>query len=127
MHKTLRWLDRDKTWEAWLRIGKAFQEVRNVAMKSVGVNRPFGPRYRALFPLLMQRFKFTDRIRDSGDRARLVEVMEILPEIEAWRNGLTDDERRRWNHPTTVLREYKKAQRQEMAVPDDDDVPGADD
>ena len=94
VHKTLRWLDRDKTWEAWLRIGKAFQEVRTVAMKSAGVNRPFGPRYRDSVPLLW-RFKFTDRIKDSGDRARLVEVMEILPEIEAWRNGLTDDERRR--------------------------------
>ena len=40
-------------------------------------------------------------------------------EIETWRNGLTDDERRRWNHPTTVLREYKRAVRKESAQPDD--------
>jgi hypothetical protein len=32
---------------------------------------------------------------------------------------MTNDERRRWNHPTTVLREYKKAIRKEIAQPDD--------
>jgi hypothetical protein len=115
----LRWLDRDKTWEAWLRIGRAFMEVRNVAMRTAGTNRPFGPLYRDVFGRLLLQFKFTERIKDSGDRARLVEVMESLAEIETWRNGLTDDERRRWNHPTTVLREYKKALRRETAVPDD--------
>ena len=115
----LRWLDRDKTWEAWLRIGKAFLEVRNVAMHRAGVNRPYGPRYRDLFGLLLRQFKFTDRIKDSGDRARLVEVMENLAAIETWRNGLSDDDKRRWNHPTTVLREYKKAIRKETALPDD--------
>jgi hypothetical protein len=56
-------------------------------MQRAGVNRPFGPRYRDLFGLLLRQFKFTDRIKDSGDRARLVEVMEILPEIETLRNG----------------------------------------
>ena len=70
-----------------------------MAMQRAGVNRPFGPRYRDLFGLLLRQFKFTDRIKDSGDRARLFEVMEILPEIETWRNGLTDDERRRWVSP----------------------------
>lgn len=115
----LRWLDRDKTWEAWLRIGKAFMEVRNVAMHSAGTNRPFGPRYRDVFGRLLMQFKFTERIKDSGDRARLVEVMENLPEIERWRNGLTADERREWNHPTTVLRRYKAAIRKETAVPTD--------
>jgi hypothetical protein len=115
----LRFLDRDKTWEAWVRIGKAFMEVRTVAMQRAGTNRPFGPLYRDLFGRLLRQFKFIERIKDSGDRARLVEVMENLPEIETWRNGLTNDERRRWNHPTTVLREYKKATRKEIAQPDD--------
>jgi hypothetical protein len=72
----LRFLDRDKNWEAWVRVGKAFLEVRNLAMHRAGVNRPFGPRYRELFGSLLRQFKFTDRIKDSSDRARLVEVMD---------------------------------------------------
>jgi hypothetical protein len=42
--------------------------------------------------------------------------MENLPEIETWRNGLTADERRRWNHPTTVQREYKEGVRGDRAA-----------
>jgi hypothetical protein len=114
-----RWFNRDKTWEAWVRVGKAFLEVRIVAMHRAGVNRPFGPRFTEVQGLLLRQFKFTEYIKDSGDRARLVEVMETLPAIEAWRKGLTEDQRRMWNHPTTVLRRYKADIRKQITSPDD--------
>jgi hypothetical protein len=76
--------------------------------------RPYGPLYTSIFGRLMLHFKFTEHVKDSGDRARLVEVMENLPAIEQWRNGLTDEQRREWNHPTTVLRRYKAAKRAEV-------------
>jgi hypothetical protein len=118
--KALRWLDKDNTWEAWKRVGEALLEVRRVAMQGAGTNRPYGPRFRELSGRLLRQFRFTESIKHPSDRSRLVEVMENLAAIEAWRNGLTDEQRRLWNHPKTVLERYRADMRKQLATPDDD-------
>ena len=62
----LRWLDRDKTWEAWSVSARLSWKVRTVAMQRAGTNRPFGPLYRDLFGRLLRQFKFIERIRTAA-------------------------------------------------------------
>ena len=46
---------------------------------------------------------------DQGDRSRLLELMDNLPAISEWRETLTQTERLRLNHPSSVLRKWQKA------------------
>jgi len=41
-------------------------------------------------------------------RAKLFTLMENLPAVEAWRANLTETQRERFNHPSAVLRNYRK-------------------
>ena len=44
-----------------------------------------------------------------SQRAKLLVVMGILPEVEQWRLTLTPTQRLRMNHPGVVLQNYRKA------------------
>lgn len=44
---------------------------------------------------------------DKGDRSRLYQVMDNLPQIEEWRQTITLAERLKLNHPNAVLRKWK--------------------
>ena len=46
---------------------------------------------------------------DKGDRSRLIEVIDNLPAIEAWRATLTQTACLRLNHPSSILRKWKAA------------------
>ena len=74
-------------------------------MIEAGVNQPIGRRYNEAFGAWQREFGFENL--DSGDRARLFEVMGHLAKIETWLATLTTSERLRLNHPTTVLRKWK--------------------
>jgi hypothetical protein len=58
-----------------------------------------------------QRIMKLGRQPKHAGRRRLFEVMDHLPEIEAWRQTLTPRERAGLNHPSTVLRRWKIAKR----------------
>lgn len=116
----LKRLDSDKNWLDWLQVGEAIVECRNVAMREAETNQPFGPRYRTAFARLMQHYHFSERLKDKSDRSKLVAIMDNLPAVEAWRSQLPADDKRKWNHPATVWREYQKAQRKSVEVDTDD-------
>jgi hypothetical protein len=44
---------------------------------------------------------------DRGDRSRLKYYREHAGDIDAWRNSLPEDKRRRINHPRSVIRGYR--------------------
>jgi hypothetical protein len=110
----LRRLDKDRNWEDWIQVGYAVVECRAVAMREAGTNRPYGPAYTKAYASLMAHYHFTDKLKDKSDRSRLVEIMDNLPTVTAWRQGLTSDERRKYTHPTTVFRYWKAAQRKSV-------------
>jgi hypothetical protein len=110
----LRRLDKDRNWEDWIQVGYAVVECRSVAMREAGANRPFGPAYTKSYASLMEHYRFTEKLKDKSDRSRLVEIMDNLPAVTAWRQGLTPDERRKYTHPTTVFRYWKTAQRKSV-------------
>lgn len=101
------WNQLKKSWEHWRMVGKALLVGREWAMHHAGTNKPEGKGYNLAFGAWLEKYKLNDI--DQGDRKRLFEVMDKLAEIEEWRAGLTEGERRKLNHPSTVLRRWKKA------------------
>src|SRR5207302_1277501 len=77
------------------------------AMAAAGTNAPVGSRYNVEFGNWLVRHKFDDI--DKGDRSRLFDAMANLPAIEEWRHALPQNQRLKFNHPSTVLRKWKAA------------------
>ncbi len=69
--------------------------------------QPIGSRYNSELGSWLARHHF-DNI-DKGDRSRLIEVIDNLPAIEAWRATLTQIACLRLNHPSSILRKWKAA------------------
>ena len=107
-------LKKEESWEDWLKVGHTHAAGREQAMRKAGTNQPQGRAYNTIFGKWLGEYKFDDM--DKGDRSRLFAVMDNLPDIEAWRKTLTQTERLRLNHPSSVLRKWKK----ETQTPDED-------
>jgi hypothetical protein len=71
-----------------------------------------GAKYARLYSVWLRRNGLEGV--DAGDRSRLKYYREHASEIDAWRNSLPENKRRRVNHPRTVIRGYRlwKAARQ---------------
>jgi hypothetical protein len=108
------------TWEDWKQVGAAHVIGRTEAMLDGHVNKPKGRSYNAAFNAWQQKFGFTDL--DSGDRTRLFQVMDHLPEIEGWLKELKLAERLRLNHPNSVWRRWMKWKKT-TATPNTDAAP----
>lgn len=106
-------LQKDKTFEDWLTFGRALVDGRRWAMHEAGANRPMGSAYTKLFGDYLDDFKLRRPVldgvdREAANRSRLFELMDNLPEIVSWRATLTPEDRAQWNHPNTVLRNWKR-------------------
>ena len=98
----------DKTdFQYWLKIGAALKLGREECLRTAGTNRPSGKRYAKTMNEWLKREHLGDI--DQGDRSRLLELMDNLPAISEWRETLTQTERLRLNHPSSVLRKWQKA------------------
>jgi hypothetical protein len=95
------------TWQDWKAVGVAHVIGRATAMLDGNSNKPKGRGYCAAFHAWAKKFGSADF--DKGDRARLFDVMDHLPQIEDWLAKLAPKERLRLNHPTGVWRRWKAA------------------
>ena len=95
-----------KNWDDWKTVGHALLEGRKTAMRNAGTTAPAGRGYFDAFNdwLAYNRFDLK-----QTQRAKLLVVMGILPEIERWRATLTPLQRARTNDPGSVLRRYRRA------------------
>lgn len=100
-----RRLKKDKNYGDWIKVGEAHQVGREWAMNQAQTNKPEGKAYNTVFGEWLTQHKFDDM--DKGNRARLFELMDNLPQIEEWRRTLTLGERLKLNHPNAVLRKWK--------------------
>jgi hypothetical protein len=105
-------LKKTKDYHDWIKVGEALLVGREWAMNQAETNKPEGKGYNLCFSEYLQRYKLDDM--DKGDRSRLFQMMDALPQIEEWRRTLTLTERLKLNHPNTVLRKFKAA----FEVPD---------
>ena len=98
-------LKRQKTYERWLSVGRAFNIGRTICLNASGANAPKGQPYTGYFSEWLRCEGF-DGVSKS-ERRDLFKVMENEHEITAWRESLDDDEKRRVNHPETVWRKWQ--------------------
>jgi hypothetical protein len=90
----------------WILIGKALIAARTACLAKAGVNSLYHPAYRRQVRMWLVDNGFDDL--DSHERANSVHLVEHQAEIEAWRAGLSDAERRRCNHPNSVWGLWRK-------------------
>jgi hypothetical protein len=98
-------LKKEKSWGDWLKVGEALQVGREWAMNQAGTNQPKGKGYNTAFGEWLTQYKLDDM--DKGDRKRLFDVMDNLPQIEDWRQRLPLINRLKLNHPNAVLRKWQ--------------------
>jgi hypothetical protein len=98
-------------FETWVDVGFGAQRRQIVAERMAGTNRPFGAAYKDAFRQLVHRYPFGDMDENPTERAAAITMIENLPAITTWRNGLSESERRKINHPVAVLRRWKADQK----------------
>jgi hypothetical protein len=88
---------RGATFADWLKVAIALAVGREHCLHLAGANRPFGKRYN---------FAMGQWLRENGfdgisgqERHMCLKVLDAREAIEAWRSGLTEQKRRRLNHP----------------------------
>jgi hypothetical protein len=97
-----------KNWDDWTAVGLALEVGRKRAEYESGKSR--GSRYSKAMGRWIDEHGFRDM--DESDRAKLLKVIEKRAEIEDWRAGLSDAERRKLNHPATVWRNWPGSKKQ---------------
>jgi hypothetical protein len=94
-------------WADWLEVGKAIKIGKDAALKAAGVKTPFGKPYVRMFGAWLRDNRL-DEIR-SAHRYRLLMCIENIVEIEAWRAGLDEATRNKFNHPDAVWFAWRRA------------------
>jgi hypothetical protein len=95
---------RNRAWGEWMTIGEGLMEGRRWAMQKAGTNKPEGKGYAAAYGEWLARYRVDDM--DKSDRAKLLQLMEERPAVEAWRGSLGTEERLNLNNPTSVWRRW---------------------
>jgi hypothetical protein len=97
-------------WHDWTHVARGFEAGRERAMREARTNEPVGSRYNQAFSRWMAGLAWATAI-DKATRNHCFWVIDLWPDIEAWRETLTATQRDKWNHPTTVKRQYERAHR----------------
>lgn len=92
------------TWDDWILVGEALAIGRAEVMRDTGSTRPIGSRYNKAFSEWLLAHGLRDL--DQAARAKLFIMMANLPAIQAWRDQLPECERKKLNHPASILRHY---------------------
>jgi hypothetical protein len=97
-----------RDWEDWKALGAALLDGRNEAMRKAQTNKPAGKAYSAAFSDWLKANHFDI---DKSDRAKLLQMMAKLEDVEAFRASLKPKERMRLNHPSSVWRAFTSPDR----------------
>lgn len=89
-----------KTFELWITVARAVELARTKADK-IGT--------RSAFERILNQQGLAASLGSNWDSqkstaSKLLKILERLPEVEAWRAGLTAAQRINWSAPTTVYR-----------------------
>jgi hypothetical protein len=116
----------DSSWEDWRMVGAALLVITQEAQAEVGASK-WSPDNKQLVKAFNVHWETYERSAGGNrpplskqERSALREVF-ATPEIEAWRNTLTAEERRRLNHPKTVAARFKS--RMKKASPEQGNKP----
>jgi hypothetical protein len=91
-----------ETWEQYIVIGEAMVAARGEIMRKLGRNDPTGPAYQREFKAWLVEYRLADM--DKAARARLIKLIDALPEVNEMLADWSDQDRRKRNHPNTIYR-----------------------
>ncbi|HEY6258216.1 MAG TPA: hypothetical protein VIY51_20735 [Xanthobacteraceae bacterium] len=94
-----------KSFDDWILVARALSVGRVACMRLAGCNKPVGSRYNSLMGQWLAQHGF-DTIT-TQERYRALQVLDNISEIETWRAGLDDAQRRKVNHPGTVWSHWR--------------------
>lgn len=107
-------LEKDKTRHDWMQVGDAFLEARAEALEECGLtgtnlrNHRLGGGYNKAFGDILKRERLESEVIDSATRNNLFTIMDNKPDVEAALQLLDPHERAKLNHPSAVLRYWKR-------------------
>ena len=100
-------IGRAESFEAWVKIGKALQIGRDYSLKTTGANRPMGQTYCKAFSAWIDQHGFCGI--EKSVRSAVLDLVEHLAEIEAWRLTLSEKRQRQLKHPLSNVAAWRKA------------------
>jgi hypothetical protein len=107
-------LRKDKNFKWWQGYAGAVVAARGEAMRVAGTNSPIGKAYNLQHAKIMKRERLD--IIDANTRKDAVAMIDNLHHpldsrrlkgVLAWRASLTEGERQRLNHPSSIMRRWK--------------------
>jgi hypothetical protein len=104
-----------RNFDDWCVVAKALDIGRAVALAEAGTDRPYGSYYVAAIGRWLRRNEFYGLDGNRGERAQMHRMLANLPEILIWRQSLNEEQRRRINHPATVVLCWQRSVRAETA------------
>jgi hypothetical protein len=93
-------------WGQYIVIGEAMVAARAEILRKLNRTEPTGPAYQRAFKAWLVEYGLDDM--DKGARARLIKLIEALPEVEEMLSGWSDRDRRERNHPNAIYRALEK-------------------
>lgn len=108
-------IQRGQSWDDWLKIGELFVHGRKQAMLFSHVNKPEGKGYNLWFSGWMARHPKLQAI-DKATRNHAMQCFDNAAAIKEWRGHLAQNQREAINHPTTVLRRWKREQADDAVI-----------
>lgn len=124
MQRTIRqgrdaWMTitKSESFENWKTIGTALAIGKAHALKVTQANAAWGRNYSREFSSWLKQYGFTG-MRPS-DRSIAIELVENLPSIEQWRNGLPERERHRLRSAQANVRRWRAATTHNGKCPQD--------
>jgi hypothetical protein len=109
-----RSIGKAESFDNWKAIGAALSIGKAQALRITGANRAWGRNYSKVFCEWMKAHQF-ESIPKSV-RSVAIELHEDIAEVNAWRETLSDKERRRLIHPLSNVRRWRAAT--ELKAPD---------
>lgn len=97
---------RKKSFEDWIKLGRALLVGRCEAMKAAGTNKPVGNRYN----MAMNSWLTANGMHgvNANERYKIFSILENLDAVQRWLDGIGDAERRRMQHPSTIWAGYRR-------------------
>jgi hypothetical protein len=113
----LNQISKSEVYEQWLKVAAALGAGRAEALAAAKTNKSEGRRYNTAFGAVLKREGLgTDKL-DSAIRNQLLKIDEHRLEIESWRQQLDPARRTTINHPSAVLRNWRKTPSGRKASP----------
>jgi hypothetical protein len=91
-----------------VRIGRAFSEMQQEAMRRSHSNNPIGKRFNEAWAALVHPTPEMTKVNKT-DRAQFMWCYQNRELLETWWLTLAENQRDRWGHPDTIKKQYLKA------------------